>query len=330
MRHHHYRPDLETLEDRAVPSATAADFVDGVWRWDSTVGWSHISNLQATQLKVDDQGNVIGTFSDGLWRWNATTGWSHPSNLIAQDLGVAGNGVIYGDFGASGTWRYDPSSGNWALLSSADPTSIAVSRSDSFFGVYNSPSVGVWNWTPQHSWSLLTQSLPDTIATDDRGEFIGVFNTQVSLAVQGIWLWSRDDGFQRLTTSVPQELAVSADGTIFADLGGSGIWRVGPHSTDFRQISIADPSAIAALPGGDLFAVINGQGFFYSSASQQWFPVTVNLSTATAIAVGSDTDLFVDEGAAGGLHHLTVQQGDVQISNQDPMHLAAQNGTVNL
>lgn len=320
------RPVLESLEERTVPSATAANFTDGVWRWDNSVGWSHISNQQATQLTVDDGGNVIGSFADGFWRWNPSSGWALLSNLTtAQDFGVAGNGVIYGDFGANGTWRWDPSFG-WGLLSSADPTGITVSRSDSFFGVYDSPSVGVWNWNPEHSWSLLTQSRPDSFETDDEGEFIGVFSTDVGAALQGTWRWQRNDGFERLSSVVPENLAVSADGTIYEDRGGAGLWQVESGDDEFQRITNQNPTALVPLPEGDLFAIFGNAAWYYSASSEEWTPVGIDVTNIEEIAVGLGDELFIDYGAAGGLRYRSFD-GNFQISNLDPSNLASQNGT---
>src|SRR5262249_50909249 len=113
------RLELETLEDRNVPSTMAADYTDGLWRWDSTAGCGHISGGHATRLDVDDAGDVYGQFSNGIWRWSASTlGWQKLSDLQATTFQVTAGGVFYGDFGATGLWRW--SFAGWQKLSSND------------------------------------------------------------------------------------------------------------------------------------------------------------------------------------------------------------------
>jgi hypothetical protein len=51
----------------------AGVYADGTWRYDTTAGWTHISDRQASILDVDDAGNVVGRFTDGVWRWTAAT-----------------------------------------------------------------------------------------------------------------------------------------------------------------------------------------------------------------------------------------------------------------
>src|SRR5262245_2513030 len=124
---HTRRPSLETLEDRLVPSTVAGNFADGVWRFDTSTGWAHISNLQATRLDVDDAGDVYGKFSDGLWRWSAATAsWAKLSSLAVDQFQVTAGGVLYGDFQSSSVWRWAPSTG-WMKLSSLDVGLMTVS-----------------------------------------------------------------------------------------------------------------------------------------------------------------------------------------------------------
>jgi hypothetical protein len=318
------RFELETLEARTVPSTMAADFTDGIWRWDSNLGWAHISTEQATKLTVDDQGNVFGILADGVWRWNQNTGWARISDHVAEDIAVTSSGVFYGDFGPIDTWRW--AAGNWARISDLDPTSITVSRKDSFFGVYSAGVPGTWNWTLARGWTLLSPNFPDQMASDDAGELVGLFDSGIDPSVQGTWRWSPTAGWARLSMIAPVNIAVASNGVIYENRDVAGLWElnlaVGPA---FKQISGNDAILMSALPSGDLFiTTMNPQGWYFSVASQSWKLANVNTLLISDVVAGKDNDLFFNEGAVGGVHRFSISTGDTQLSVRNPTNLASQ------
>jgi hypothetical protein len=334
------RPQLETLEDRLVPSTMAGSYADGIWRYDTTTGWARISTRQATQLDVDDAGNIYGAFSDGLWRWSAATAsWSHPSSLTVNQFQVTASGIFYGDFKGSGLWRWDPSTNGWAHLTNLDPVQdgMVVSDSDAFFGSFFTGTPGSWRWTPTAGWSLLTTSLPDQIQTDAAGDFVGLFNTLVPVTQRGTWRWNPTAGWTRLSIREPFSIAVSANGAIFEDRGDTGIWRMAPGALSFTQIdSTSDHGAfLATLPDGSLFAsrLVTGDRHltgWYWSASEPGFGVFKFLPDTDPIlleGIGKDGDLFFIDQSASGTGYVSGQSTYHLLgglNTQEPTALASQ------
>jgi hypothetical protein len=334
-----HRPTLETLEDRLVPSTVAGSYADGVWRFDTSAGWTHISNFKAVQLKVDDAGDVYGSFPNkgGLWRWSASSAsWMKLSSLNVQQFQVTATGVLYGDFNSNGVWRWDPSIG-WMKLSDFDVGGITVSVSDAFFGEFQQAGVqGLWRWTPTAGWSLLTGNRPDTLKTDDAGEFVGVFETFIAAGQVGTWRWNPSTGWARLSTATPITLAVSSNGAIFENRSPDGIWRVAPGANSFTQINPATTTfeLITALSDGGLVALgLNASGtpeetIWYWNPNLQGLGFITIINDATNIVpdgVGKDGDQFFDSGIHGtGYWSLQSPYHLLAGNTQDPGFLASQ------
>lgn len=313
---------LEVLEERALPSTTAANFADGVWRYDTSIGWTHLTTQLATQLRVDDAGNVAGTFANGLWRWTASAGWQQLSTLTAQDFQVSQTGVLYGDFGSSGTWRWSAAAG-WQFLSPLDANRFAVADTnttgsyagfpyqvtgpDAIYAVYAN---GTWRWSPDVGWNLLTTNRPDLIDTDNLGSLVANF----SVGTTGSWRWNSYNGWKRLSYWSIEALAVSRDGTVYEDRGNAGVHKL-PIDGDFSQISSANATVFTALPNGDLFISIGSQSWLHSKAANTWALLAIS-GTPTEAAVGKDGDLFVDAGA--------LYLRETLISGGNPTRLAGQ------
>jgi hypothetical protein len=327
----HPRPHLEPLEDRLMPSTMAGTYTDGTWRYDTAVGWSHISNLRSSFLDVDDAGNVYALYSsgnptDGVWRWNAATAsWAKLSNLLVDSFQVTADGVLYGDFGAQGVWRW--SNSGWMKLSGLNPQGIAVSDSDAFFGAFNTGTQGTWRWTVSTGWSLLTGSLPSQVLADDAGNFIGLYTAS---GQQGTWRWSPSSGWARLSTAAPYVDDVSDNGTIFEYRSGSGIWRCAPGASSFSRIDSASTASffgMLALPDGSLYVdrTLTGgtEGGYYwtpSLGGLGFFKIIADTTNISLPAVGKDSDLFFADGTAGasGTGHWSLQEPYDLLSNSRP------------
>jgi hypothetical protein len=296
---------LEPLENRLVPSTVAGDYTDGTWRYDTSVGWSHISNLRPDNLDVDDAGNVYAVYvtgapTDGLWRWSAATAsWAKLSNLMPQQSQVTAGGVLYGDFGNQGVWRWSLS--GWMKLSNLDPNRIAVSDSDALFGRFDTPGAqGLWRWTPTAGWSRLTSSLPVVLQTDSAGDCVGLFT---ATGQEGTWRWSPTAGWARLSTTAPQNFDVSVNGAIFENRGTGGLWYAAPGAASFTQIDSTNSSgsSLTALPDGSLYINrsdgTHPNGWHWSPARPGYgfvkLFVTDHLSSFPA--VGKDGDLFFQD-----------------------------------
>jgi hypothetical protein len=327
------RPQLETLEDRLVPSTIAGSYADGVWRWDSTAGWSHISDQKANIVRVDAAGDVYGTFSDGLWRWDASTGaWGHLEKTSglgdAEEFKVTASGVVYADFGTSGTWRW--SFDGWQEISNLNVTDFDVSRSDVFFGRYDALSAtGLWRWTPTVGWSHLTGNTPDSVLADDAGNFAGIFNTGIAATLKGTWRWNSSAGWARLSTSVATAIDLSDNGTLFENRGTGGIWRW--NSGSFTEITTASGSSAftVALSDGSVFMEFynTSAGHYvgwYWNASTGWSNPFANTSPFFLESAGKDGDLFYGNATAGGTWRWSPTLGAVQLGSLNPSALGTQ------
>jgi hypothetical protein len=325
---HTYRPDLETLEDRLVPSTMAGCYADGTWRYDTTAGWAHISNQTAYRLAVDDSGNVYGDYSNGMWRWDAvTTGWQKLSDLVASQIDTTSSGVLYCDFDKAGLWRW--SFAGWQKLSDLDVFSFAVSRNDSFLGRFDEAgAAGTWRWTPTQGWSLLTGNRPDYWVTDAAGDLVGTFKTYIPAGQAGTWRWSPTAGWAHLSTASAR-ISVSDNGTIFEARGVSGLWRALPGAVSFTQIDQTDTTNdfLFALPDGTLYdhhwtgAVSQGSlvfaGWYFNGSL--WGQVINDTTIIFPNAIGKDGDLFFDSGASGtGYWSLQSPYHTLAGNAQDP------------
>jgi hypothetical protein len=337
------RPSLETLEDRLVPSTMAGTYPDGVWRYDTTAGWSHISNMKATVLGVDDAGDVYGSFSgSGIWKWTASSAsWSHISNLSAEFFKVTPSGVLYSEFGtvygsSGGVWRWDPTSAGWLHLSSFQPAYMAVSSSDVFFGRFDATgAVGMWRWTPAAGWSMLTGNRVDRLGTDDAGDMVGYFDTYIAASQTGTWRWNPTSGWTRLTTTASNtvDLVVSANGAIFEEQGTSNVWRAAPGSNVMVNIEHDGDAAEVvplALPDGGLYEVRIASGAFPHFSGWYW---NGGIGFVNIIPSGTMQDLDTGIGKDGDLFFPTTPVGYWSLqtaftfldgNNQTPQQLASQ------
>jgi hypothetical protein len=304
------RLHLETLEDRLVPSTMAGIYDDGTWRYDTSAGWSHISTLQADSLAVDDAGDVFGKYTTGtagLWRWSASTQtWKLLSSQNVGAIRVTAGGIFYGDFASIGTWRWSPTTG-WLQMSNLSPVLLADSEDGTFFGRYDTGVVGTWRWTPLNGWTKLSPATPDALQADGQGDLVGIYNTGALLAAnKGTWRWSPSSGWTRLDPNVAYHIATSANGAIYEDRVGTGIWYAAPGATSFVQIdSLANSTwpatdALRALPDGSVYyqyqnSVTGHDWGWYWNPSQPGLGNVNIIPNAYSVFMG-----FADEGYAAG------------------------------
>src|SRR5947209_4890436 len=86
-----FRPEVEYLEGRCLPSSVVADFA-----------------------------------GQGLFRYTEGSGWALLSTADPEQVVVAANGDVFGDFGSAGLWRFDNRFGYWGQLSTMNPELIAA------------------------------------------------------------------------------------------------------------------------------------------------------------------------------------------------------------
>jgi hypothetical protein len=327
---------LENLEDRLVPSAVAGNYASGVWQWQANVGWNHISFSQASQLQVDDAGDVFGKFASGLWRWQASTNsWTELTTTPVQQFQVTGGGALYGDFGSVGLWRCD-TNGNWQKLSALDADKIAVNDKDVLYCSFLGTDQGTWKYDNNGflvKWQFLTSNAPDVLKTDEQSDMVGVYKTYIAASQQGTWRWNPTNGWARLSSSVPNDLQVADTGDIYENRGIYGIYHTGPEGTVMQQVSSTDASAsiIAALPDGSLFqdlyytGATHHTGWYYNVATEMPALVASNLDTVSAMVAGKDGDLFLDANSLGLLRWSPTNPLTMTtLGGQDPTLISSQ------
>jgi hypothetical protein len=335
---HTTRPQLETLEDRLVPSTMAGSYADGVWRYDTTAGWAHISTMKAGHLDVDDAGDVYGKFTNGLWRWSAATAsWAKLSDLPVDYFQVTAGGVLYGNFlsadraSYADTWRWAPS-GGWALLSNLFPTDFAVSDSDAFFGRFTTGVQGTWRWTPSAGWSRLSSSLSSQLCPDAAGNLVVSYRASaIGSAAAGTWRWTPAGGWARLSNAEPWYLAVSDNGAVYENRAAAGLWYLGAGQSSFTRISDSNAtySIPIALPDGSLFDHYSADGgktyngWYYSAATGSWAKVVNDTTKDGVIMVGKDGDVFLT-GVPHGLRRWAPLTAVSQLTARDGYPLMSQ------
>jgi hypothetical protein len=328
------RLELEQLEARDVPSVAVSNFADGLWRYDSaTTSWAHLSSGKASEVAVDNGGNVFGTFADGLWRWNlATQAWGKLSNGAPSEFEVTAGGVFYGNFGNVGTsggvWRWDPAAG-WARISIFGPDHLAVSDSDVVFASFSSGGAGTWRWAPGAGWTQLSDSQPDGNAfdTDAAGNFVGVFSQHIAASQIGTWRWSPVTGWARLSTA-KYAMTLADNGVITEDRDAAGLWLYNPAQANsaFFQITVGNAGFVIPGSDGGVWAVFNNGGqypLWHYDLVAGWYLITSNVTPYNLVAAGKDGDLYVDRNIQG-LWHWSAASGWHPISGSDPTSLTAE------
>ena len=121
------RLELLQLEDRVVPSTVVGDFSTGVWRYEPSTGWQHLTTAHASLLAAGSNGEVVGEFSTGVWRYKDSTGWQHLTWYDSSQVGISSStyyGEVVGEFQGGGVWEYNDYTG-WTQLTSADASHLA-------------------------------------------------------------------------------------------------------------------------------------------------------------------------------------------------------------
>jgi hypothetical protein len=229
-----------------------------------------------------------------------------------EDIGwrLLANGVF--DYGASGTWTWNPTDG-FFQPTGANPTDLE-SWNGNFVGIYN----GTWLWNETtSSWAQLTTANPNVMKACGN-------NLLWSSAAYGTWRWNTSTGWDQLTSSDADTL--ECFGGDMAWEGPEGTWLYnfnvsgGPGSGGgWSQITGANPAGVLAC--GSHLGWWRAGDTWYWDAATGWHQIA---------AVGPETTecyrgQFAWEGAAGPgtwLYNF-VTAGWSQITSANPEQMVA-------
>lgn len=302
-----FRPRVERLDERLVPTRVVADFLsNGLWRWVSGPGatgtWTQLTTASPLEVDSADNGDVVASFTSspiGLWRWTQAGGWTQLTPSIPDQFEVSAGGDILGDFGFSlgGLWRWSIGTGSWQQLSTVNPEALDVANNGTAFIDFG--SVGLWRWNIPGGMVQLTTLNPEEIGVvlgaPGHGEVFGDFG------LNGVWRWKDGMGWQFLSSSNPEDITVSDNGPFFGDFGAIGLWRWAGGI--WGQLTPFSPTSIAATPTGEVWAVFGGA----LSGTWFWSPPTFGLAAwgymtsqiPQKLVVDVNGEVFADFGTIG-------------------------------
>jgi hypothetical protein len=208
--------------------------------------------------------------------------YSYMTSGLLEDVGwrLLANGVF--DFGASGTWTWNPVDG-WAQRMGGDP-SILEPWNGNFVGVY--AGTWLWNGTTQ-SWSQLTPNNADHLKACGN-------NLLWASAADGIWRWNSSTGWALLSAASPESLDCLGGDAVWE--GATGTWIYTFSTGVSSPITPGNPTGV--LPCGSRLvwwqAGAGGVTWYWEAASG-WHFLRANGPETTACYRGQ----LAWEGAAG-------------------------------
>ena len=167
-----------------------------------------------------------------------------------EDIGwkLLANGVF--DYGAVGTWTWNPTDG-WAQPTSADPSDLEAWNGN-FVGIYN--GTWLWNGTTQ-SWAQLTTAIPNRVKACGN-------NLLWASAAYGTWRWNTSTGWDQLSSANPESLNCFGGDMVWEGAVGTWLYQFntsgGPGTGGWQLITGANPTNI--LPCGSQARLVAGWG----------------------------------------------------------------------
>jgi hypothetical protein len=148
----------------------------GVWRFEDTTGWQQLTPVDASQVAIDNNGDVVGEFpGQGVWRFEDTIGWQQLTPSDASQVAIAGAGNVVGEFQGQGVWRFEDATG-WQQLTPVDASSVSINASGAVAGSFAGQGVWVFGGFDSSGWQQLTTvDAAQVCITADSG-VVGQFN----------------------------------------------------------------------------------------------------------------------------------------------------------
>jgi hypothetical protein len=193
---------------------------------------------------------VVGQFgTTGVWRFNQTTGgFTQLTPVNASRLAVDPLGDVVGTFKGAGVWLFQPSVG-WKQIGTADASLLAMDALGDVVGSF--PGAGVWLFRPAAGFRQIGNSDASALAMDAQGDVVGTFPGH------GVWLFRAAVGFQQIGGGDASVLTMDGLGDVVGEFPGAGVWEYRP-TVGFQQINTANATALAADPYGNLVASFAG------------------------------------------------------------------------
>jgi hypothetical protein len=274
---------LESLEERATPSATVYDIPgQGVYLYNSGNGSvSHISTRDAQSLAINDgpggyntPGEVVAAFSDGVYTYFGST-WTKLSSAYADKVDIDNHGNVAGDFpflgpNYTGVWLYHASSGVWSHLSIADASLLRISQNAVVTVEFGSTGVWVYN----NGWSQLTAANATSMDVDEAGNFVGEFPGQ------GVWIHYVSGTWSHISSFDASQVAIGG-GTVAASFKSAsfpGLWLYNETTNTWSRPTTATPSVLAADSWGEVAGEYTSGVWNYKSGSWTHVSWATNVS----------------------------------------------------
>lgn len=251
------------------PVAMASGDFDGDGRIDlvtANAGDATISVLvNTTPTAGITTPSVIGQFGEsGVWRMNSSTGgWDQLTEANADVLATSPNGWAVGNFGANGVWYYNPVTG-WYQINGNQATALAMDGLGNVFASF--PGFGTAVYRLVGGWSSpLTSVAADLLAVSGSGEVVASFSGY------GVYRWTSADDWSLITENrAATTLDIGDNGDVVASFAGFGVYRH-RRSVGWDQLNGYDATVLVVGDNGDVVATFDGFGTArYHRAENGW------------------------------------------------------------
>jgi len=278
-----FRPQLENLEDRSVPTTLAATFgTAGLFRFTDDRGWQQLTPFVPQSFAIAQDGTVAASFNvagQGTYRFTNNFGWQQISTFTADQVGIDNRDRVFASFNGAGLFRFNNQGQAPQMLLGFAPTQFKVSPDGDVAASFT--GIGLFSMRDGQSWRFLAPFAPTDFAVGDNGYVAGNF--------EGIGLYRFHNGdFQQLSPFpvAMDDLSINGSGDVAADFTNVGVfvWQ-GGDSTDYDRVLQFDPQQLGYSNGDRLVGNFAGAGIFeFNDGVRQLLPFA-----ATRIMVAEDS-----------------------------------------
>jgi hypothetical protein len=254
---------------------------------------------------------VVGQFgSSGVWEYNRSTGgWAQLTTSNASLLAADAKGDVVGEFPGGGVWLYRPATW-WKQINGVDASALAMDANGDIVAQF--PGYGVGEYLPSTGWRSLTGANASLLAMDALGDVVGEFPGY------GVWEFHPASGWKLLNGVDASALAMDAVGDVAVNFPGYGVAEYRPAS-GWALLNGTQAQSVAVDAAGDVTAEFHGYGVGEYLPAGGWRTLTA--SEADGVAMGGNGDAFGNFGS-GGVWEYEPFRGWVQITASDASFFA--------